>query len=577
MSLSTAIPPALVFLVAAAVATLDRRVAHAAGALASLATLPWILTIPAGTYISLRIVGMSPFGFDVVLFAVDPISRAVGAVFALVALANVLYAYGTGTSAQVTATALAYVGASLGAVFSGDWLTLVVWWELMAVAATLLLWQSADSVRAGYRYAVYHQLGGVALVAGVFLQYARTGMFLMGDGIVPGLPLLLVVLGVGMNTGFLGLHVWIVDAYPRPGVATTVVLTGFTTKVGVYTLIRTLPDQSLVVAYLGGMMVLVGVTMAVLQTDMRRLLSYHIVSQVGYMVAGIGLGTAAGAAGGVAHLVNNVLYKTLLFMVAGVVILDTGRESLKKVGGLGRRLPATAVAFAVAALAITGIPGFSGFVSKEFVTSAATAEGADPLWWALQIGAVGTVISFAKFGYYAFLRPPPDETGREGRASQRGVFATGPAVTVALALLAVPCVVFGLAPGLLVAILPEGVSTSSTFSTSKLTEATVIAVVGVGGFALIRRPLKRVTAVPDLDRLYHPVGRLLHDGVSRAVANGGIELQHSAARVVAEADAVLSDPDRLDEIGLGRTSIGTGVLLVALIAALALVILAWAG
>jgi multicomponent Na+:H+ antiporter subunit D len=576
VTLLTTVPPALVFLAAAAVATTGRRVAHAVGAAVSLVTLPWLLAVPGGTHLSIRAFGATPFGFDVVLLAVDPFSRAVGAVFALIALANVLYAYGTGTTARGTATALAYVGASFGAVFAGDWLTLVVWWELMAVAATLLLWQSVDSVRAGYRYAVYHQLGGIALVAGVFLQYARTGTFLMGDGI-SGLPLLLVVLGVGMNAGFLGLHVWIVDAYPRPGVATTVVLSGFTTKVGVYTLVRTLPDQSLVIAYLGGAMVLVGVTMAVLQTDMRRLLSYHIVSQVGYMVAGIGLGTTAGAAGGVAHLVNNVLYKTLLFMVAGVIVLETGRESLKKVGGLGRRLPATAVAFAVAVLAITGVPGFSGFVSKGFVTSAATAAGADPLWWALQIGAVGTVISFAKFGYYAFLRPAPSGVGGEEPASHPGVLGTGPAVIAAFALLAIPCVAFGLAPGLLVAILPDGVSTSSVFSTTKLTEAAVIAVVGVGSFALIRRPLKRVTAVPDLDRLYHPAGRLLHDGVSRAVAGSGVQMQRAAGQVVAEANALLSDTDGPDETGLGRTSIGTGVLLLALITALALVTLALGG
>lgn len=577
MSLLATIPPALVFLVAAAVATVDRWVAHAVGAVVSLAALPWILTVPAGAHLPVRAFGATPFGFDVVLFAVDPVSRAVGAVFALVALANVLYAYGAGASTHQTATTLTYIGASLGAVFAGDWLTLVIWWELMAAAATALLWQSVSSVRAGYRYAIYHQLGGVALVAGVFLQYTRTGTFLMSDGVVSGLPLLLVVLGVGMNAGFLGFHVWIVDAYTGPDVTTTVVLSGFTTKVGVYTLIRTLPDQSLAVAYLGGAMVLVGVTMAVLQTDMRRLLSYHIVSQVGYMVAGIGLGTTAGTAGGTAHLVNNVLYKTLLFMVAGIVVLETGRESLKKVGGLGRRLPATTIAFAVAALAITGIPGFSGFVSKGFVTSATTATGADPLWWALQIGAVGTVISFVKFGYYAFLRPAPDDAGGNERVNESRPLGTDPAVTLAFALLAVPCVVFGLAPGVLVAILPGGVSTSSVFSVSKLIDAVVITIVGVGCFALIRRPLKRVTAVPDLDRLYHPVGRLVHDGLSRTIATGGTRLQRAAGRAVSGINAVLSDPERFDEAGLGRTSIGTGVLLVALVATLALVIFARAG
>ena len=576
MSLLSTVPPYLLFLVAAllALATGDRRVAGAAGALASLLALPWLLVAPDGALLQVRVLGATPFGFESVPYAVDPFSRPVGAAFALVALANVLYAYGAGSSGRGIAAALLYVGASLGVVLAGDWLVLVVWWELMAVAATVLLWGSAASVRAGYRYAVYHQVGGVALTAGVLLQYARTGTFLVGEGVVSGLPLLLVVLGVGTNAGFLGLHVWIVDAYPLPDVATTVVLSGFTTKVGAYTLVRTLPDQSLAVAYLGGAMVLVGVTMAVLQTDARRLLSYHIVSQVGYMVAGIGLVTAAGTAGGLAHLVNNVLYKTLLFMVAGVVVLDTGRESLKKVGGLARRLPATTVAFAVAAFAIAGVPGFSGFVSKGFVTSATAAAGADPLWWLLQVGAVGTVMSFAKFGYYAFLRPAPDSGDSESGAD---ALVSRPAVLAAFALLAIPCVLFGVAPGLLVALLPAGASTAGAYSASKVVDAALITAAGVAAFALLRRPLATLTPVPDLDRLYHPLGRRLQDDTSRAVVDAGATLQGAADRAVAGSYALAGDPDRLKDAGLGPASIGTGVLILAAAAALALAALAWLG
>jgi len=575
VSLLTAVPPHLLFLAAALVGllTADRRVVAGAGALAALVALPWLLVVPAGAHLPVRLFGATPFGFEAVLFAVDPVARPVGAVFALVALANTLYAYATGSSTRLLAAALLYVGASLGAVLAGDWLTLVVWWELMAVAATVLLWGSARSVRAGYRYAVYHQVGGVALTAGVLLAYSRTGTFLMGETALAGLPLLLVLFGVGTNAGVLGLHVWIVDAYPLPDVATTVVLSGFTTKVGAYTLVRTLPEQSLAVAYLGGAMVLAGVTMAVLQTDARRLLSYHIVSQVGYMVAGIGLVTAAGTAGGLAHLLNNVLYKTLLFMVAGVVVLTTGRESLKRVGGLARRLPATAGAFGVAALAIAGVPGFSGFVSKGLVTSATAAAGADPLWWLLQVGAVGTVVSFAKFGYYAFLRPAPGTDG----VSRPDPVRSRPALLAAFTLLAVPCVLFGVAPGLLVGLLPPGASAAGAYSVSKLADAAVITAAGVAGFALLRRPLARLTPVPELDRLYHPLGRRLQDGAARAAADAGAALGRTADRVVARSYALASDPDRLEEAGLGPASIGTGVLVLALVVALALAALAWLG
>jgi multicomponent Na+:H+ antiporter subunit D len=556
VSLLTFAPPALLLVVAAVAALAGRRAVHVAGALAAALAVPWVLTVPAGDHLAARFLG-----FDVVLFAVDPVSRAVGGVLAFVAVANVAYAYGTGTSARQLATALVYVGAALGAVFAGDWLTLVVWWELLALAATALLWQSPGAVRAGYRYAVYHQLGGMALVAGVLLHYAGAGSFLFDAGLT-GLPGLLALLGVGLNVGFLGLHVWVVDAYPRPDVATTVILSGVTTKVGVYALVRVLPGQRLTVAYVGATMVLVGVTLAVLQTDVRRLLSYHIVSQVGYMVAAIGLATAAGRAGGLAHLVNNVVYKTLLFMVAGAVVVGTGRESLKKVGGLGRAMPRTTAAFAVAALAIAGIPGFSGYVSKGFVTAAAEAAGADPLWWALQVGAVGTVVSFVKFGYYAFFRDAPESaSASDGAASSQ----VGPSVTVAYALLALPCVVFGLAPDALVGLLPAGASTATLFGASKLTAAAAITVAGVAAFALSRRPLSHVTPVPDLDALYHPVGRLMLDGGAGVVSRVARTLDRGGARLVGTATAALSAPDALTGLGIRRATIGTGVFLLAVV------------
>ena len=577
MTLLTAMPPWLPVFAAAAVVALvgrhtgrggGRRAGHVFAAVTAAGVAGWLYVVPAGAHLGTRL-----FGFEVVLFAVDPFSRAVGLVLAVAAVANVAYAHGTGASTRATATALCYVGASLGAVFAGDWLTLVVWWELMAVTATALVWQSPEAVRAGYRYAVYHQLGGATLVAGVLLHYARVGTFLFGDGLATGLPgaglaaglpTTLALLGVGMNVGFLGLHVWVVDAYPRPHVATTVFLSGFTTKVGVYTLVRVDPDGRLV-ATMGAAMVLVGVTMAVLQTDVRRLLSYHIVSQVGYMVVGIGLATAAGRAAGIAHLVNNVLYKTFLFMVAGVVILATGRESLKKVGGLGRELPVTAVAFVVAALSITGIPGFAGFVSKGFVTSATDAAGGDALYWALQVGAVGTVVSFVKFGYYAFLRDAPD-----GQSVADGT--VGPAVAVAFAVLAVPCVVFGLAPGVFAAILPPGVSTAGVFSVSKLTDAVVITAVGTVAFAAIRRPLARVTAVPDLEALYHPAGRRLLDATNRTSARVGETLDRTGHRLLVAAYATAVDPDTFDDLALTRPTIGSAVLLLVVVAALGLVV-----
>jgi multicomponent Na+:H+ antiporter subunit D len=547
-------PTALLLTAAAAVAVLPRRVGHVLAALAALALLPWLFVVPAGEHAALSLLG-----FDSALFRVDALSRLVGLVFGLVTGANVLYALGSGTARRTTALALVYAAASLGAVFAGDWLALVVHWEAMALAATVLLWDGGGEARtAGTRYAVYHGIGGACLLAAVLLRYAATGTFAFEGGFGTGLAGLLAAVGVGVNVGFLGLHVWIPDAYPTPGVAVSAVLCGLTTKVGVYALARAAPEGSLVVAYLGAAMLVVGVTLAILQTDVRRLLSYHIVSQVGYMVAGVGLGSALGTAGAFAHLVNNVLYKTLLFMVAGVLVLRTGHEGLKAVHGVGRRMPLAAAAYLVAALAIVGTPGLAGYVSKAVVVDAAGKAGEPLLRWTLSLGGVGTVVSFAKFGYYAFYRT-------DGGTPAEARDATAPQAA-GMALLAVPVVVFGLLPGTLVGLLP-GEVTTSLLSPAKLAETVGILLGGAVLFLAARSTLARVPAVPDLDALYRPAGRTLWRAVPRGVAAGGAAVERGYAGVTVRAYRVATGA------GDRRVPLDTALLWVVLSLAVGLTVL----
>jgi multicomponent Na+:H+ antiporter subunit D len=553
-----AMPPALLPLAAAVVvAVAPRRLGHAAGIVAAAAVVPLALAAPPGT----RLAG-TLFGFDVIFFAVDGYSRIVGAVFGFVAAANVLYGYGVGSERATTATAVAYVGASLGAVFAGDWLTLVICWELMAAAATVLLWRSPAAARAGYRYALYHQLGGALLIAGVLAHYVAAGTFLYGGGIAAGLPRLLAALGVGVNVGVLGVHVWLIDAYPRPDVATSAVLCGFTTKVGVYALVRVFPGRNLALAYLGAAMLVFGVTMAILQTDLRRLLSYHIVSQVGYMVAGIGIATPLGYGGAMAHLANNVLYKTLLFMIGGAIVLGTGRESLKRLGGLDRSMPATAGAFAVAALAIAGIPGFAGFVSKGMIVDAADRAGLRTLWWLLLAGGVGTVVSFAKVGYYAFLRDAPDDLRVE---------TVGRPTAGALAALALPCVAFGVAPDLLLGLVPTGAAEAKVFAGSQFPKVGAVTLAGLMGFLAIREPLSRVTPVPDLDAAYHPAGARLRDGVVRSLGTIGDAAAEFGTAIAERSWRVAGGGSTADRSG--TDTVGRGLLLLTVAAALIVLVL----
>ncbi len=567
----TLFPPA-VALVAAAVAVLApwRRVGVAVGTGLSATTVAWIALVPPGTHGRARL-----FGFEVVPFAVDPLSRTVGGVLAGIAGVSVLYGYGTGASRRGTALTLSYVGAGIGAVFVGDWLTLLVAWEALAVAATALVWTTGDDAarRAGLRYAVYHELGGLAVVVGVALQYTATGTFLFGGGLVAGLPVLLGVAGIGLNVGFVGLHPWLVDTYPRPHVATSVVLAAVTTKVGVYALARAVPDGGVVLAYLGGAMVLVGVTYAILQTDVRRLLTYHVVSQVGFMVVGVGLGSPLGLAGAAAHLVNNVLYKSLLFAVAGVLVLRTGQERLKRMGGLARAMPVTFVVFLVAAAAIAGVPGFNGFVSKGLILDATEDAGYGGLWWALLVGSVGTVVSFLKFGYYAFLGEPhaTESVSGDGTTVERAP----PAATAAMLALAVPCVVFGVVPSLQFAVLPGDTTLAKPFSTSQFLKTGPILAAGGTMFLLLRAPLARVARVRDLDAVYHPLGRAGQRLVADGTGGVGARIDAVVSRATRTVATVATDPGRLRgrRIVLGTDGLSASLLLVVLTLAVLLAVL----
>ena len=592
MSWLTTVPPAVVLLaVAVAVAKLPRKIGHALGALASAGALAWAIVVPDGTYLT----DLQFLGFETALLHVDDFSRLMGLIFGLIATVAVVYSYYTEAEPIQTGFALSYVATSFGAVFAGDWLTLLFFWELMAVTSTLLVWHyGGKAVRAGYRYALLHGLGGTLLMAGILGHYVEVGTFLFAvaggpetAGITAGLPQALAAVGIGVNVGFVGLHAWLPDTYPRPHIAASVFLCVFTTKTGVYGMYRAFPNGHEAIAYMGGAMAVFGVIFALLQNDMRRLLSYHIQSQVGYMIAGVGIGGALAQSGAFAHVFNHILYKSLLFMTAGMVIYRTGEEDLKKLGGLARKMPVTTVAFTVAALSIAGFPGFNGFVSKGIVISAShyTFEKGPlafgdftTLEWMLLLGGIGTFMSFIKFGYYAFFHGSYD--GEVKRA--------GYGTSAAMGLVAVLCVVYGLFDSTLFAILPFDVTSKAvvekaytTYTVDHLVEGVALAVIGLVGFFATKKPLSKLGRVPDVDRLYNP---LVFYG-TRAVVVGVTELYAAVDRVVVAAASTtvwtvkqpreaIAAVDTSGEEPLSlRAGIGTSVLVLAVVVTVGLVVM----
>ena len=593
----TALPPGPVLLaVAVLIAVTSRRVGHALGIAAAAVTVAWAWVVPAGAHLQTTFLG-----FEAVLLNVDGFSRLMGLVFGIICLVAVLYSYASEAESVQTAFAFSYVATSFGAVFAGDWLTLLFFWELMAVTSTLLVWHyRGEAVRAGFRYALLHGLGGTLLMAAVLGNYVTKGTFLFATvpggpetaGIVAGLPAALAAVGIGVNVGFIGLHAWLPDTYPRPHIAASVFLCVFTTKTGVYGMYRAFPDGHVAIAYMGGGMAVFGATFALFQNDMRRLLSYHIQSQVGYMIAGVGIGSALSQAGAFAHVFNHILYKGLLFMTAGVVVYRTGEESLKKLGGLARDMPVTAGAFTIAALSIAGFPGFNGFVSKGIIISGSHytfPKGPLPigdfhtLEWLLLLGGIGTFMSFIKFGYYAFFHGSYDGDVRDANRGQ----------SVAMGAVAVLCVAYGVlvptsplaavvpADVGLFGILPFDVTSEAvvekvykTYTVDHLIEGVALAVLGLIGFALTKRPLSKLGRVPDVDSLYNPAvfygTRGLVVGVTdlyAAVDRAVVGLTTATVRTVTDPQAAVRRVGSDVEI---KSGIGRSVLILTLAVGIAL-------
>ena len=525
MSTGRAIPPFAVLLLGGGLALLLPGALRTSGLLAAGAgTLLLAWGMPAGDSWGL------PFlGGEVLLLHADPLSRLAGVIFSLVTLLALAYASAFARRRTILC-ALLYASAALAAVYAGDWISLVIAWELMAVASTVLVAEhGGDAAPAAVRYLLWHGFGGALLMAGAALCWVQSGSPILGPAPSTTAAVLLF-LGAGVNAAFIPLHAWLPDTYPRPHFAASVFLSVYTTKSAVYLLARTMPAEGVPwVAWMGGAMALYGVTFAVMQNDVRRLLSYHIVSQVGYMVAGVGLAGALGTDGGMAHVFNHILYKALLFMCAGAVLWRTGAGTLDRLGGLARRMPLTAAAYAVAALSISGVPLFNGYVSKGMVTAAAHGQST-LLWLVLEAASFGTFLSFLKIGWFAFLRPGDVEASDPPPAASAAMLAT-----------AGLCVLIGVAPSTLYGLLPSGGAGHVAYAAGPLLESLVV-LGAAGGFFLVagRRLLApHEPRLRDVDALHGPAGRAAAAGCAALAGAfrkswrgvlGGVEGTRAAGR-----------------------------------------------
>ena len=444
------IHPGLVLILGAWLLPLLRgRVKRAAMVLLPAAALILCVASTPGTHGVVRVLGQ-----ELVLGRVDATSLVFSYVFSLMACVGMVFALHVEKNSQHVA-ALTYAGSALGVTFAGDLLTLYVFWELMAVSSTLLVWQRREpsAVAAGFRYLLVHVVGGLALLAGIVLHGSQTGSFAFGDmgASAGGLAWGLILGAFLLNAAVPPLGAWLPDAYAEATVTGAVFMTAFTTKSAVYALIRAFSGTELLV-WLGAAMAVYGVVYAVLENDARRLLAYHIISQVGYMVCGVGIGTQLAINGATAHAFAHILYKALLFMGAGAVLHVTGLRKLSEMGGLYRTMPKTLGLYMVGAFAISAVPLFSGFVSKSMVVSAAGDTHRMVVFLMLTLASAGTFLHTGlKLPFYMFFGRPSDPSApRRGKEPPANMLA-------AMAIAAAACILIGVFPGLLYRLLPNPV------------------------------------------------------------------------------------------------------------------------
>jgi multicomponent Na+:H+ antiporter subunit D len=437
---------------------------------AATALAAWLLVaVEREGTVALRVGGWDP-ELGIVLVA-----DLFAALILVVAMATILvveiYAIGQrrtawGADPQLAGPLLLVLTAGVAlAILTGDLFTLFVAFELILVSSYVLLTHQGrrDQIRSGMTYVTMNLFASTLFLIGVAVVYAATGtvnLALLAERI-PALPSelqwgigLWFLVVFGTKAAIFPLFSWLPDSYPTAPTTITAVFAGLLTKIGVYALIRFhtltgMDDLGPIILTAAGITMLIGVAGALAQDDVKRILSFHIVSQIGYMLMGLGLFSVAGVAGAVLFLIHQIPIKTVLFLVGGLIEEQEGTSALDRIGGLAARQPLLAVLFALPALSLAGLPPFSGFVAKLALVDAGIAEVATPIVLVSLVGSILTLLSMVKIWLGVFWGTEPDDAPpvvapaghtRSGRGRRLTVGATATAVagTVAIALFAGP-------------------------------------------------------------------------------------------------------------------------------------------
>lgn len=489
MSDSLIVHPAILLIVAAFVTPLLRgAVRNSAILMAPVLAMIALWLLPEG-----RLWTIDWLDYSLAPLVVDKLSRLFAAIFILMAFAGGLFALRQESRLEVPAAFL-YAGSAVGVVLAGDLVTVFVFWEVMAVGSTLVIWSANTHLAwsASLRYAMIHLAGGVILFAGVTGHLLDTGDAAFTRMQADSIAHWLILVGFLINAGAPPLSAWLSDTYPEASWSGMVFLSAFTTKTAVYVLLRGFPGTEVLI-WVGLFMVFYGIFFALLENDMRRILAYSIVNQVGFMITGIGIGTELALNGAAAHAFCHIIYKALLLMSAGTVLAATGRRKCSELGGLFHSMPLTTICGTIGALAISSFPLTSGFVSKSMISQAAADGHLQTVWLLLAAASAGVFLHAGiKFPWFVFFQKDSGLRPADPPASMRW----------AMILFAFLCIALGVRPEPLYALLPYPVAYIPYTGAHVLTQLQLLLFSGLAFFVMLRLLKRTPTITLDVDWLW---------------------------------------------------------------------------
>lgn len=485
--------PALIMVLAALLIGIARgQLRSAIVLLAPLLTLWAIWQIPDGVQSTVQFLS-----YQIEPVEGSAIRRLFATIFALMAFVGGLFAFRLANWYELAA-AYFYAAGAIGVSFAGDLISLFVYWELMALFSTVVVWSGGTPAAraAGIRYAILHLLGGVVLKVGIEGVVVSTGSIQITPMLAQDFSSWMILCGILINAAAPPLSAWLGDAYPESSPTGSVFLSAFTTKTAVLALILLFPGEKVLIG-IGLFMVMYGIIYALLENDIRRILAYSVVNQVGFMVCAVGIGTQMALNGAAAHAFAHIVYKALLFMSAGVVIYRTGKNRCTDLGGLYRTMPITTICCIIGALSISSFPLTSGFTTKSLISQAAAYEGLVWVYMLLTAASAGVFLHAGiKFPWFVFFQK---DSGLRPKDAPWNM-------ALAMIIFSAICLLIGIFPELLYQFLPYPVDYVAYTPDKVIFYLQLLLFSGLAFFLLLPLMKRTETISLDVDWLWRRAG-----------------------------------------------------------------------